>query len=212
MSWCKMARSASRSTSGVSGAGTALVRAAAEVWFQDTSYSRQRSGNPRSQNSPESRKDQSTCSSACLRTSSEVRICPPTASAITRAAACTACPYRSPSLLGDRASVDSDADLDRPLRVSGVVLMQRRLDGSGGADRCHGRREGDEEPVAQGLAHAATERQDLVAHDSCLQPQNVVSVSVAARSPQRGRADHIGHHDREQRGCLAAIRQALPPC
>ena len=102
-------------------------------------------------------------------------------------------------VLGDLAGVDADADLDGVLRVGGVVLVQRALDGGGGTDRCHGGREGDEEPVAQGLAHPATERHDLVAHDRCLQPKNVVGVLVAARPPQRGRADDVGHHDREHR-------------
>ncbi len=45
-----------------------------------------------------------------------VRICPPTVSAITRAATCTACPNRSHVVLVDLASVDVDADIDRALR------------------------------------------------------------------------------------------------
>ena len=51
----KRALSASRSTNTVSGAGTAPARVPSVVSFQDTSYSRHSSGNPRSQKSPESR-------------------------------------------------------------------------------------------------------------------------------------------------------------
>ena len=91
-------------------------------------------------------------------------------------------PIQIAVLLGDLASVEPDADLDRPLRVSDVVLLQRRLASSSGADGCHGGGEGDEEPVTHGLAYAATECHDLVGHDSGMQPQNVVSIPVAAGS------------------------------
>ena len=114
--------------------------------------------------------------------------------------------------LGDLARMDAYADLDRALRLGGVVLLQRTLDGDGGTDRCHVRREGDEEPVAQRLAHPATERGDLLPHDRCLQRENVVGVPVAACPPERRRADDVGHHDREHVRCPAPIRQALPPC
>ena len=113
--------------------------------------------------------------------------------------------------LGDLAGVDADAYLDGVLGIGCVVLVQRALDGGGGTDRCHGGREGDEEAVAQGLAHPATELPDLVVHDSGLQPQNVVGVSVTARPPQRGRADDISHHDGELLGRAATSRQRLPP-
>ena len=86
--------------------------------------------------------------------------------------------------LGDLAGVDADTDLDGVLGIGCVVLMQRALDGGGGTNRCNGGREGDEEPVAQRLAHPATELPDLVVHDSCLQPQNVVGV----RSPRARRS------------------------
>ena len=54
----KLARSASRSTnSGERRSAQHWAVAPAEVSFQDTSYSRHSSGNPRSQNSPESRNE-----------------------------------------------------------------------------------------------------------------------------------------------------------
>ena len=47
---------------------------------------------------------------------------------------------------------------------------------------------------------------------SACDPRMSSAIRVAARSPQRGRADDVGHHDREHLGCGAAIRQGLPPC
>ncbi len=88
-------------------------------------------------------------------------------------------------VLGDLAGVDADADLDGVLRVGGVVLVQRALDGGGGTDRCHGGREGDEEPVAQGLAHPATERRDL---RRCTIAACNPKMSSASRSPRARRS------------------------
>ena len=113
--------------------------------------------------------------------------------------------------LGDFAGVDADADFDSALRVGGVVLVQRTLDGRSGTDRCHIGGKGDEEPVAQGLAYSATKGCDLVLHDRCLQHENVVCVLIAPCLPQLGRADDVGHHDRERVRCAAPIRQGLPP-
>lgn len=48
-------------------------------------------------------------------------------------------------------------------------------------------------------------------HDRGLEAQNVIGIPVAPRSAQCGRADNIGHHDRERIGGPAAIRQRLPP-
>ena len=72
------------------------------------------------------------------------------------------------------------------MRVSGVVLLQRPLDGCGGADRCHIGDEGNEKSIAQGFADPTTECCDLVLHDRCLQPKNVVGVTVAMRPPELG--------------------------
>jgi hypothetical protein len=44
-----------------------------------------------------------------------------------------------------------------------------------------------------------------------LEAQNVIGIPVAPRSAQCGRADNIGHHDRERIGRPATIRQRLPP-
>ena len=71
-------------------------------------------------------------------------------------------------------------------RVGVVVRVQCALDVDGGADPRNGGREGDEKSVTQGLAHATTERDDLVVHNLRLQPQNVVASPVAADLTQSG--------------------------
>jgi hypothetical protein len=113
--------------------------------------------------------------------------------------------------LADRAGVNADTDLDGALRVRGVVLLQGLLDGNRGPDRSHSGRKGDKESVPQRIAYVAPKRSDLVTHDGCLQTEDFVGVPVATRSAQCGRADNIGHHDRERIGRPAAIRQRLPP-
>ena len=85
--------------------------------------------------------------------------------------------------LGDLAGMDADADFDSALRLGGVVLLQRTLDGDGSMDRCYFGGEGDEEPIAQRFAYPATECCDLVLHDRCLQRENVVGVLVATCPP-----------------------------
>jgi hypothetical protein len=85
--------------------------------------------------------------------------------------------------LGDLAGMYADADFDSALRLGGVVLLQRTLDGDGSADRRYFGGEGDEEPIAQRFAYAATECSDLVLHDRCLQRENVVGVLVATCPP-----------------------------
>jgi hypothetical protein len=70
--------------------------------------------------------------------------------------------------LSDLTGVDADTNLDSALRVSGVVLLQRPLDGCGGADCCHIGDEGNEKSIAQGFAYPTTECCDLVLHDRCL--------------------------------------------
>ena len=131
--------------------------------FHDTSYSRQRSGNPRSQNNPESRNDQSSLRLGVLANLVGDQDLPADRLGHNPRRGVHGLPEQIAVALGDLADVDADADLDGALRVGGVVLVQRTLDGGGGTDRCHGGREGDEEPVAQGLAHPATECADLVA-------------------------------------------------
>ena len=207
----RLARSASRSTNGVSTAGTALGRTPTGVSLQATSYRRQRSGKPRSQKSPKSRNDKSSCGSACLRTSSEVRICPPTASTITCAAACTACPYRSPS-----RSLTWPVWI--PMRIStarcgSAMLCSSNAAWMAAAARTAATVDGKEmrNPSPMDLRTLATERRHLLVHDRRQQCQDVIGVQVATGPPQRGRADDVGHHDRERRGRTAAIRQGLPP-
>jgi hypothetical protein len=73
-------------------------------------------------------------------------------------------PVQVSIVLGDPPCVDSDADLDRALGFSRVVLEQCSLDGGGRPHRRHSGRKGNEKPVAQGLAHLATERCDLLVH------------------------------------------------
>jgi hypothetical protein len=113
--------------------------------------------------------------------------------------------------LGHLAGVDANADFDSALRVGGVVLLHGALDRGGGTYRCHGGRKGNKKPITQGLAHPTTERRDLLMNDRGLQSQDVVSVPVAARPPQCGRADDVGQHDRECSGATVAIRQACLP-
>ena len=195
----------------MSGAGTASGRGPAEVSFQDTSYSRQSSGNPRSQKQPgvEERVVQLRLGLLAYLVGDQDLpadcLCHDAGRGMHRLSEQIAIP------LGDLAGMDADADFDRALRVGGVVLVQRTLDRHGGTDRCHIGGEGDEKPVAQGFAYPATERCDLVLHDRCLQRENVVGVLVATCLPQLGRADDVGHHDRERVCCAAPIRQGLPP-
>jgi hypothetical protein len=111
-------------------------------------------------------------------------------------------------VFGDRAGVNADADFDSVLRVGGVVLLQGLLDGNGCPDRSHGGRKGDKESVPYRFAYAALKFSNLVMHDGCLQTEDFVGVPVATRPAQHGRADNIGHHDREHPGCEAAIRQS----
>jgi hypothetical protein len=88
-----------------------------------------------------------------------------------------------PIPLGDLAGMDADANFDSALRLGGVVLLQRTLDGDGSMEGCYFGGERDEEPIAQRFAYAATERCDLVLHDRCLQREDVVGVLVATCPP-----------------------------
>jgi hypothetical protein len=88
--------------------------------------------------------------------------------------------------LGDFANVDADTDLDGAMRIGGVVVVQRALDGYGGTDGCHRGREGDKESVAQRLVHSATKCHDLLVHNRCLQAQDVVGLPITSRAPQNG--------------------------
>jgi len=85
--------------------------------------------------------------------------------------------------LGDLARMDADADFDSALRLCGVVLLQRTLDGDGSMHRCYFGGKGDQEPIAQRFAYPATECCDLVLHDRCLQRENVIGVLVATCPP-----------------------------
>ena len=136
---------------------------------------------------------------------------PPAASAITRAATCTRLPEQIAGGLGDLAEVDADVDLDSAVRVGAVVVVQCALDSHGGTDRCIGGREGDENPSPRDLCTRPPKAMTLSCTISACDPK-MSSGFGSPRSPQRGRADDVGHHDREHLGCGAAIRQGLPPC
>jgi hypothetical protein len=70
--------------------------------------------------------------------------------------------------LGGLAGVDTDADFNSALRVGGVVLAYRMLDGRGGMDRGQIGWEGYEEPITKGLAYSAAERRNLMLQYRCL--------------------------------------------
>ena len=88
-------------------------------------------------------------------------------------------------LLGDLADVDTDANLDGALRVVDVVLVQRALDGGGGGRAATVDGEGDEKPATQGLAHTATESDDLVVHEIVACKSRMSSASWSPRARRR---------------------------
>jgi hypothetical protein len=85
----RSARSRSRPTNGVWRTGPAVPPASRP---HSTTYSRQRSGNPRSQYSPRSTNENVPVASTASRTAAVTRIWPPTASDMTREAAWTSWP------------------------------------------------------------------------------------------------------------------------
>ena len=74
--------------------------------------------------------------------------------------------------------------LDSALRVGGVVLVQRTLDGGGSTDRCHIGGKGDEEPIAQRLAY----RPPNAATWCCTIAACSVRMSSASWSPRARRS------------------------
>jgi hypothetical protein len=65
-----------------------------------------------------------------------IKICPPTASAITSSRGMHGLPAQVAVAFGDLAVVDADADLDGPLRIGSVVLLHGALDAGSGTYGC----------------------------------------------------------------------------
>ncbi len=116
-----------------------------------------------------------------------------------------------PGPLVDIPDVDPDAHPDPALRVGSVVLLERPLDADRAADGVERGPEGEQEPVPEELPLQPAVAAELVPQDPSVGAEDLVGDHVPALHPERRRALDVRHHDRERLDRAVDVGHGLAP-